>query len=109
MFLGIKAPIEKETLDSTVTSKTTSENENFTNFYHEHRLPPWQNNMISYKFYNQEMDGDNVFTGGSRIEDKVGCAFVHFRIEIKVESRKIRLRDGATVFMAEVVAMKEGV
>ncbi|GBN64965.1 hypothetical protein AVEN_254826-1 [Araneus ventricosus] len=55
------------------------------------------------------MDGDNIFTDGSRIEDKVGCAFVNFRHGIEVESRKIRLSDGATVFKAEVAAIKEEV
>ncbi|GBN23359.1 hypothetical protein AVEN_14748-1 [Araneus ventricosus] len=107
--LDIKASIEKETLDSIVISKTTLENEDFANFDFEHRLPPWQNKMTNWKFYNQEMDGDNIFTDGSRIEDKVGCAFVNFRHGIEVESRKIRLSDGATVFKAEVVATKEAV
>ncbi|GBN34840.1 hypothetical protein AVEN_258732-1 [Araneus ventricosus] len=63
--------------------------------------------MINWKFYNQEIDGDIIFTDGSRFENKVGCAFVHFRDGIEVESRKIRLSDGAAVFIAEVVAIKE--
>ncbi|GBN05746.1 hypothetical protein AVEN_21420-1 [Araneus ventricosus] len=62
--------------------------------------------MLNWKFYNQELDGDNIFTDDSRIEDKVSCAFVHFRDGIEVESR---LSYGATVFMAEVVAIKEAV
>ncbi|GBL88540.1 hypothetical protein AVEN_159122-1 [Araneus ventricosus] len=65
--------------------------------------------MINWTFYNQEMDGDNSFTDGYRTEDKVGCEFVHFRSGIEDESWKIRLSDGATVFMAEVVAIKEAV
>ncbi|GBM04735.1 hypothetical protein AVEN_20182-1 [Araneus ventricosus] len=98
--LDIKDSIEKKMLDSIVIIKTTLENENFTNSDYEHRLPPWQNKMINWKFYNQEMDDDNIFTDGSRIEDEVGCAYVHFRDGIEVESRKIRLNDGATVIMA---------
>ncbi|GBL74463.1 hypothetical protein AVEN_235409-1 [Araneus ventricosus] len=48
------------------------------------------------------VDGDNIFTDGVD-----GCAFVHFRDGIEVESRKIKLSDGSTVFMAKVVARKE--
>ncbi|GBM15836.1 hypothetical protein AVEN_260118-1 [Araneus ventricosus] len=55
------------------------------------------------------MDGDNIFTDGFRIENKVGCAFVYFRDGIEVESLKIMLSDGAIVFMAEVAAIKEEV
>ncbi|GBM80572.1 hypothetical protein AVEN_68344-1 [Araneus ventricosus] len=72
--------------------------------------------MINWKFYSQEVDGDNIFTEGSRIEDEVGCALFTFMMKvesrlklIEVESRKIRLSDGATVLMAEVVAIKEEV
>ncbi|GBM53554.1 hypothetical protein AVEN_572-1 [Araneus ventricosus] len=105
--LHIKASIEKQPLNSIVISKTTLENENFTNFDYEHRLQPWQNNLINWKFYNQEMDGGNIFTDGSTIEDKVGCAFVHFCDGNEVQSRKIRLSDGVTLFMVAFVAIKE--
>ncbi|GBO08873.1 hypothetical protein AVEN_178222-1 [Araneus ventricosus] len=60
--LYIKASVEKETLDSIVNSKTTLDNEDFTNFAYNHRLPPRKNKMINWKFYNQEMDGANIFT-----------------------------------------------
>ncbi|GBL75597.1 hypothetical protein AVEN_154924-1 [Araneus ventricosus] len=51
------------------------------------------------------MDGDNIFTHGSRIE----AVLVHIRDGIEVENRKIKLSNGATVFMDEVLGIKEAV
>ncbi|GBL81396.1 hypothetical protein AVEN_143691-1 [Araneus ventricosus] len=42
-----------------------------------------------------------------KLRIKNGCAFVHFRDGIEAESQQIRLSDGATKFMAEIVAIKE--
>ncbi|XP_035221861.1 uncharacterized protein LOC118194766 [Stegodyphus dumicola] len=48
-----------------------------------------------------------AFTDGSKKDNRVGAAFVIYNNSQEITSKQIRLNDEATVFQAEVVALKE--
>ncbi|XP_035204546.1 uncharacterized protein LOC118179482 [Stegodyphus dumicola] len=48
-----------------------------------------------------------AFTDGSKKDNRVGAAFVIYKNSQEIMSKQIRLNDEATVFQAEVVALKE--
>ncbi|XP_035220417.1 uncharacterized protein LOC118193433 [Stegodyphus dumicola] len=54
-----------------------------------------------------EGQGIEAFTDGSKKEDKVGAAFVIFNNTQEIHNKRIRLNNDATVFQAEVLALKE--
>ncbi|GBO07530.1 hypothetical protein AVEN_58803-1 [Araneus ventricosus] len=45
----------------------------------------------------------------SKIQNRAGCAFVHFQENDEIFSELLRLSDEETVFMAEVVAIRQAV
>ena len=49
----------------------------------------------------------NVFTDGSKLEDRTGAGMVIYKANKEIKSNKFRLPDGTTVFQAEVVAIAE--
>ncbi|GBL92589.1 hypothetical protein AVEN_215147-1 [Araneus ventricosus] len=53
------------------------------------------------------MKGLMIFTDGSKIDGKVGCAFVVFYNKTELDYRKFRLNESSTVFMAEVIAIQQ--
>ncbi|GBM40871.1 hypothetical protein AVEN_14795-1 [Araneus ventricosus] len=61
------------------------------------------------RFYDFDWEGNLTFTDVSKIDDKVGLAFVHFVDGVEFGNKQFRLSDGATVFMADVIAIKEAI
>ncbi|GBN74284.1 hypothetical protein AVEN_22375-1 [Araneus ventricosus] len=61
------------------------------------------------RFYDFDWKGNLMFTDGSKIDDKVGSAFVHFVDGVEFGNKQFRLSDGAIVFMADVIAIKEAI
>ncbi|GBN02450.1 hypothetical protein AVEN_173724-1 [Araneus ventricosus] len=53
------------------------------------------------------MKGLMIFTDGSKIDGRVGCAFVVFYNKTELDYRKFRLNESSTVFMAEVIAIQQ--
>ncbi|GBN19214.1 hypothetical protein AVEN_247997-1, partial [Araneus ventricosus] len=53
--------------------------------------------------------GNVIYTDGSKIQNSVGCAFVHSQESDEIFSEPFRLSDEASVFMAEVVAIRQAV
>ncbi|GBO27339.1 hypothetical protein AVEN_69459-1 [Araneus ventricosus] len=66
--------------------------------------------LISWSlFYESQTFGNVIYTDGSEIQNRVGCAFVHFQENDEIFSEPFQLSDEATVFMAEVVAIRQGI
>ncbi|GBL78172.1 hypothetical protein AVEN_42749-1 [Araneus ventricosus] len=55
----------------------------------------------------EEMKGLMIFTHGSKMDGRVGCAFVVFYNKTELDYRKFRLNDSSTVFMAGVIAIHQ--
>ncbi|GBN51417.1 hypothetical protein AVEN_170424-1 [Araneus ventricosus] len=61
-------------------------------------------------FFNEtNYVGINVFTDGSKINNRVGCAMVVFEDGNEKEHDIWRLNNETTVFMAEMVAVREAI
>ncbi|KMQ81828.1 non-ltr retrotransposon cats, partial [Lasius niger] len=48
-----------------------------------------------------------IFTDGSKMDDRVGCAFVAYKNETEIYNEEHRLSDMATVYQAELYAIKK--
>ncbi|GBM92596.1 hypothetical protein AVEN_106216-1 [Araneus ventricosus] len=57
----------------------------------------------------EEMKGLMIFTDGSKMDGRVGCAFVVFCNKTELDYSKFRLNDSSTVFMAEEIAIQQAV
>ncbi|GBM65254.1 hypothetical protein AVEN_157474-1 [Araneus ventricosus] len=64
---------------------------------------------LELHYYMEEMKGLVIFTDGSKMDGRVGCAFVVFYNETELDYRKFRLNESSTVFMAEVIAIQQAV
>ncbi|GBM32293.1 hypothetical protein AVEN_71550-1 [Araneus ventricosus] len=104
--LGIRAIMEKYTLDEAQLRKTKMEAEGLWNFDYQSRIPPWKVKRVKWQFYVYSMKGNDIFTDGSKIDEKVGVAFVYFLDGVEIENRQFRLSDGASVFTAEIMAVR---
>ncbi|GBN08115.1 hypothetical protein AVEN_166570-1 [Araneus ventricosus] len=78
-------------------------------FEYEKRIQPWKTLKIDWNYYMEEMKGLMIFTDGSKMDGRVGCAFVVFYNKTELDYRKFRLNDSSTVFMAEVIAIQQAV
>ncbi|GBM28771.1 hypothetical protein AVEN_177985-1 [Araneus ventricosus] len=79
------------------------------NFEYEKRIQPWKTLKIDWNHYMEEMKGLMIFTDGSKMDVRVGCAFVVFYNKTELDYRKFRLNDLSTVFMAKVIAIQQAV
>ncbi|GBN95649.1 hypothetical protein AVEN_274393-1 [Araneus ventricosus] len=85
------------------------ETECHLNFDYQSRIPPWEVKRVKWQFYKCSIEGNNIFTDGSKIDQKVGAAFVYFLDGVEIENGQFRLKDGGSVFMAEVMAIREAI
>ncbi|GBN25124.1 hypothetical protein AVEN_200180-1 [Araneus ventricosus] len=70
---------------------------------------PWEVDKIGWSLFNESQNfGNFVYNDGSKIQNTVRCAFVHFQKD-EIYSKLFRLSDEATVFMAEIVAILQAV
>ncbi|GIY05116.1 uncharacterized protein CDAR_120901 [Caerostris darwini] len=70
-------------------------------------IPPWSRCSIKWSIFKQELPGLSIFTDGSKMNGKVGGAFVVFNHHLEVHHQCFRLSDNATVYSAELLAIKE--
>ncbi|GBL80150.1 hypothetical protein AVEN_29136-1 [Araneus ventricosus] len=76
-------------------------------FDYELKLKPWQLIRIRWEFFEEQENGHLIFTDGSKIGDKVGCAFVHYYNKMELQFQEYRLGDANTVYMAEITAIQK--
>ncbi|GIY54397.1 RNase H domain-containing protein [Caerostris darwini] len=72
-------------------------------------FPPWSRCSIKWSLFRQELPGLSVFTDGSKMNGKVGGAFVVFNHHLEVHHDCFRLSDNATVYSAELLAIKKAI
>ncbi|GBL89510.1 hypothetical protein AVEN_87847-1 [Araneus ventricosus] len=77
------------------------------NFDFQSRILPWEVKRVKWQFCDYSIKGNNIFTDGLKIDQKVGAAFVYFLDSVEIENIQFRLKNGASVFMAEVMAIRE--
>ncbi|GBL76340.1 hypothetical protein AVEN_234579-1 [Araneus ventricosus] len=70
----------------------------------------WEMVKIGWSLFDESQTfGNIIYTDGSKIQNRVGCAFIHFQANDEIYSELFRLSHEATVFMAEVVAIWQAV
>lgn len=69
--------------------------------------PAIKPNFVKERCSNQHLL--RIYTDGSKMEGKTGCAFVVYQDRSIIKSSKIRLADFCSVFQAELLAIKEAV
>ncbi|GBL79863.1 hypothetical protein AVEN_28928-1 [Araneus ventricosus] len=75
--------------------------EGLQNFDYEESLKPKDIMSIGWI-------GHEIYTGGLKINNHVGAAYVHYYNGTEINSYLIRLGNQNTVFMAEVIAFAQG-
>ncbi|GBL91875.1 hypothetical protein AVEN_172789-1 [Araneus ventricosus] len=79
-------------------------------FEFEMAREPWEVVKISWSLFDESQTfGNLIHTDGSKIKNRVRCAFVYFQENDEIFSELFRLSGEATVFMAEVVAIWQAV
>ncbi|GBN46367.1 hypothetical protein AVEN_243129-1 [Araneus ventricosus] len=78
-------------------------------FEYGKRIQPWKTLKIDWNYYMEEIKGLMTFTDGSKMDGRVGYAFIVFYNKTELDYRKFRLNDSSTVFMAEVIAIEQAV
>ncbi|GIX79815.1 hypothetical protein CEXT_177031 [Caerostris extrusa] len=63
-------------------------------------VPPWDKHSFQWKYFNEEIKDILIFTDGSKINNRVGGAFVVFENRTEVFKRCFRLIDHTTVYSA---------
>ncbi|GBN98396.1 hypothetical protein AVEN_267046-1 [Araneus ventricosus] len=80
------------------------------NFDYATEVSSWKITSIPWRTFNEpSYVGINVFTDGSKINNKVGCAMVVFEDGNEKEHEIWILNNETTVFIAEMVAIREEV
>ncbi|GBN80556.1 hypothetical protein AVEN_241647-1, partial [Araneus ventricosus] len=71
---------------------------------------PWEVIKIGLSlFHDCQTFGNFIYTNGWKIENRVGFSFVQFQANDEIYSEFFRLSDEATIFMAEIVAIRQAV
>ncbi|GIX79758.1 retrovirus-related Pol polyprotein from type-1 retrotransposable element R1 [Caerostris darwini] len=68
--------------------------------------PPWDKSKFQWRHMNKNEDGYCIYTDGSKLLGRVGCAVVCILDNIVQFSEQKRLSDCASVFMAELKAIE---
>ncbi|GIX95978.1 putative 115 kDa protein in type-1 retrotransposable element R1DM [Caerostris darwini] len=68
-------------------------------------IPPWEKYSIKWNFYTEDLTGTLIFTDGSKMNGRVGGAFVVYSNGIETHCEMFRLSDHATVYSAELMAI----
>ncbi|GIY65165.1 putative 115 kDa protein in type-1 retrotransposable element R1DM [Caerostris darwini] len=70
-------------------------------------LKPWTKTAINWNNFSDNMQGTLIYTDGSKINDRVGGAFVVLEQDKETYSQTFRLSDSVKVFMAELAAIEK--
>ncbi|GIX76024.1 uncharacterized protein CDAR_443101 [Caerostris darwini] len=72
-------------------------------------IPPWEKYSIKWNFYTEDLTGTLIFTDGSKMNGRVGGAFVVYSNGIETHCEMFRLSDHATVYSAELLAITQAI
>ncbi|GIY37472.1 uncharacterized protein CDAR_458971 [Caerostris darwini] len=72
-------------------------------------IPPWDKYSIKWNFYTEDLTGTLIFTDGSKMNGRVGDAFVVYSNGIETHWEMFRLSDHATVYSAELFAISQAI
>ncbi|GBL96671.1 hypothetical protein AVEN_207828-1 [Araneus ventricosus] len=78
-------------------------------FESEEKIPPWEVSRLSWNFFSDVNKHFSIFTDGSKMNGRVGSAFVLYAENNEKGSFMFRLSDNCSVFMAEVCAIYKAV
>ncbi|GBM24927.1 Putative protein in type-1 retrotransposable element R1DM [Araneus ventricosus] len=102
--LDLKAQMLVE-IDSKIRGVASFSDPSDIDFEKEEKISPWEVMRISWNFYLDVNNRFSIFTDGSKMNGRVGCAFVLYVDNIEMDSFMFRLSDNCSVFMAEVYAI----
>ncbi|GBO11477.1 Putative protein in type-1 retrotransposable element R1DM [Araneus ventricosus] len=106
--IDLKAQMIVE-MDSNIRGVALSDNTHSIDFEIEERIKPWEISRISWDYFANMCNRFSVFTDGSKMNGKVGSAFVIYLGEDEIDSFTYRLSDNSSVFMAEVFAINKAI
>ncbi|GBM55531.1 hypothetical protein AVEN_16347-1 [Araneus ventricosus] len=66
-------------------------------------MKPWDTVSIGWIYFETSSTGHEIYTDGSKINNQVGEAYVHYDNGKETDSCLLRLGNQNTVFMAEVI------
>ncbi|GBM73974.1 hypothetical protein AVEN_121786-1 [Araneus ventricosus] len=92
--LDIKIAEEIEVLTRIKQVRREQEIDGLISFDYELRIKPFQLIRIRWEFFEELENGHLIFTNGSKIGDKVGCAFVHCYNKMELQFQQYRLASG---------------
>ncbi|GIY37430.1 uncharacterized protein CDAR_99681 [Caerostris darwini] len=69
-------------------------------------IAPWDKMAFNWNHYREDTAGTHIFTDGSKMKGQVGGAFVTFFNGTEISSNSFRLSNNATVYSAELTAIK---
>ncbi|GIX81104.1 uncharacterized protein CDAR_410611 [Caerostris darwini] len=72
-------------------------------------IPPWDKKCITWNIFNENITGTLIFTDGSRMNNKVGGAYVVYNNNFEISHHMFRLSDHATVFTDDLMAVNAAV
>ncbi|GBL96429.1 hypothetical protein AVEN_43740-1 [Araneus ventricosus] len=107
--LDLKIELEIEVAKQIKIIKKEEIYEGFQNFYCEELMKPWDTISIGWIYFELSDAGHDIYTHGSKINNQVGVAYVHYYNGTETDSCLIRLGNQNTVFMAEVMAISRAI
>ncbi|GBL86981.1 Retrovirus-related Pol polyprotein from type-1 retrotransposable element R1 [Araneus ventricosus] len=107
--LDIKIAEEIEVLTRIKQVRREQEIGGLISFDYELKIKPWQLIRIIWEFFEEHENGHLIFTDGSKIGDKVGCAFVHYYDKMELQFQQYRVGVANTICMAEVTAIQKAI
>ncbi|GBM44812.1 hypothetical protein AVEN_139642-1 [Araneus ventricosus] len=91
--LDLKIRIETDMAKQIRRNKLNKIIDDKISFKYEKRIQPWKTLKIDWNYYMEEMKGLMIFTDGSKMDGRVGCAFVVFYNKTELDYRKFRLNE----------------
>ncbi|GBN32880.1 Putative protein in type-1 retrotransposable element R1DM [Araneus ventricosus] len=80
-----------------------------TDFELEEKIIPWDVLRINWNLYKNMSSSFSVFTDGSKMNNRVGSAYVIYCGNDEIDFSMFRLSDNSSVFMAEAFAISKAV
>ncbi|GBM69908.1 hypothetical protein AVEN_96425-1 [Araneus ventricosus] len=106
--IDLKAQMIVET-DFKIRGVELNDNTHLIDFEIEEKIKPWEISRISWDYFINTRGGYPVYTDGSKMNGKVGSAFVLYLGGDEIDSFTYRLTDNSSVFMAEVFAINKAI
>ncbi|GBM63014.1 hypothetical protein AVEN_12288-1 [Araneus ventricosus] len=107
--LDLKIELEIEVAKHIRIIKKEEIYEGLQNFDCEELMKPWDTMSIGWIYFESSDTGHQIYTDGSKINNQVGAAYVHYYNGTETDSCLIRLGNQNTVSMAEVMAISKAI